>query len=181
METWRVYSISNHLLFWLKINLSSSPEALNGISILKRLRTLPPLIIYVILWPTEPIKTSIPLADRGSDFTFLLRWGRSPGEFSGMKCCHKVVKWELEWVKMSRYLLHLPLCVTLGKSQLLSNLSFLFYKTKSRPSWEIITNIKSAGYQWLSLVILATREAEIRRILVWAQPRQIVLETLSKK
>jgi hypothetical protein len=34
-----------------------------------------------------------------------------------------------------------------------------------------------AGWQWLMLVILATQEAEIRRISVESQPRQRVLET----
>jgi hypothetical protein len=37
----------------------------------------------------------------------------------------------------------------------------------------------SAGCQWLTPVILATQEAEIRRIVVQSQPRQIVHETLS--
>jgi hypothetical protein len=36
-----------------------------------------------------------------------------------------------------------------------------------------------AGCQWLIPVILVTQEAEIRRIVVESQPRQIVLETLS--
>jgi hypothetical protein len=36
-----------------------------------------------------------------------------------------------------------------------------------------------AGSQWLTSVILATQEAEIRRIAVRSQPRQVVLETLS--
>jgi hypothetical protein len=35
--------------------------------------------------------------------------------------------------------------------------------------------------QWLTPVILATQEADIRRITVWSQPRQIVHETLSQK
>jgi hypothetical protein len=35
------------------------------------------------------------------------------------------------------------------------------------------------GHQWLMHVILATKEAEIRRIVVQSQPRQIVGETLS--
>jgi hypothetical protein len=37
-----------------------------------------------------------------------------------------------------------------------------------------------ARYWWLTPVILATQEAEIRRIMVRSQPRQIVLETLSQ-
>jgi hypothetical protein len=36
------------------------------------------------------------------------------------------------------------------------------------------------GNQWFMSVILATQEAEIRRIKVQSQPRQIVLETLSE-
>jgi hypothetical protein len=34
--------------------------------------------------------------------------------------------------------------------------------------------LKEAGYQWLTPVILATQEAEIRRTAVQSQPRQIV-------
>jgi hypothetical protein len=36
-----------------------------------------------------------------------------------------------------------------------------------------------AGHQWLRPVIPATQEAEISRIMVRSQPRQIVHETLS--
>jgi hypothetical protein len=38
-----------------------------------------------------------------------------------------------------------------------------------------------AGPQWLITVILATPEAEIRRITVQSQPRQIVPKILSRK
>jgi hypothetical protein len=36
-----------------------------------------------------------------------------------------------------------------------------------------------AGHRWLTPVILATQEAEIRRIKVWSQPKQIVHKTIS--
>jgi hypothetical protein len=38
-----------------------------------------------------------------------------------------------------------------------------------------------ARHQWLTPVILATQEAQIRRIVVQSQPGQIVPETLSQK
>jgi hypothetical protein len=38
-----------------------------------------------------------------------------------------------------------------------------------------------AGLQWLTPVILATQEAEIRKITVQRQSKQIVHETLSQK
>jgi hypothetical protein len=38
-----------------------------------------------------------------------------------------------------------------------------------------------AGCWWLRPVILGTQEAEIRRIMVRSQPRQIVCKTLSQK
>jgi hypothetical protein len=41
--------------------------------------------------------------------------------------------------------------------------------------------LKKSGHQWLTPIILATQEPEIRRIMVHSQPRQTVCETLSKK
>jgi hypothetical protein len=38
----------------------------------------------------------------------------------------------------------------------------------------MILKIMVAGHQWLTPVILATEEAEIRRIAVRSQPRQVV-------
>jgi hypothetical protein len=38
-----------------------------------------------------------------------------------------------------------------------------------------------AACQWLTPIILATQVAEIRRIMVQSQPRQILRETLSQK
>jgi hypothetical protein len=37
------------------------------------------------------------------------------------------------------------------------------------------------GHHWLTPVLLTTQKAEIRRIVVPSQPRQIVSETLSRK
>jgi hypothetical protein len=45
----------------------------------------------------------------------------------------------------------------------------------------LIRNSSLARHQWLTPVILTTWEAKIRRIMVWGQPRQIVLwEPISK-
>jgi hypothetical protein len=42
-------------------------------------------------------------------------------------------------------------------------------------------SLKITRCQWLMPVILATQEAEIRRVVVRSQPGQIVRETLSQK
>jgi hypothetical protein len=47
--------------------------------------------------------------------------------------------------------------------------------------WRFLKKLKLAGHWWLTPVILATQEAEIRRIVVQSQPRQIIHETLSQK
>jgi hypothetical protein len=44
-----------------------------------------------------------------------------------------------------------------------------------------IVILKSLSCQWLTPVILATQEADIRRIMVQSQPRQMVRETVSQK
>jgi hypothetical protein len=41
--------------------------------------------------------------------------------------------------------------------------------------------LKRSGHRCLTPIILATQEAEFRRIMVWSQARQIVHETLSQK
>jgi hypothetical protein len=46
---------------------------------------------------------------------------------------------------------------------------------------QIKTILARARHWWLTPVILATQEAEIRRIEVRSQPRQIVQEILSQK
>jgi hypothetical protein len=60
---------------------------------------------------------------------------------------------------------------------------------KSRPVTVHLTDIyrtlpnsrTHAGHRWLTHVILATWEAEIRRTAIQSQPRQKVHETLSQK
>jgi hypothetical protein len=47
---------------------------------------------------------------------------------------------------------------------------------------QILTRIlQEAGHWWLIPIILATQEAEIRRITVGSQPGEIIHKTLSRK
>jgi hypothetical protein len=48
------------------------------------------------------------------------------------------------------------------------------------PHWWLSFNTQ-AGHRWLTPIILDTQEAEIKRIKVQSQPRQIVCEILSRK
>jgi hypothetical protein len=41
--------------------------------------------------------------------------------------------------------------------------------------------LNKTRYWWLTPIILATQEADIRRIMVQSQPKQIVHKTLSQK
>jgi hypothetical protein len=51
----------------------------------------------------------------------------------------------------------------------------------SNHSPSLLPTKRKVGHWWLTYVVLATQEAEIRRIEVQNQHRQIVLETLSGK
>jgi hypothetical protein len=46
---------------------------------------------------------------------------------------------------------------------------------------EIIMHLKNRWARWLTPVILATQEAEIRKIVTRSQPRPIVCKTLSQE
>jgi hypothetical protein len=51
----------------------------------------------------------------------------------------------------------------------------------NKKSYFLFLKILLSTSQWLTPVLLATQEAEIRRISVQSQPGQIVHETLSRK
>jgi hypothetical protein len=56
------------------------------------------------------------------------------------------------------------------------------YKWEKPQPFEIPhDSVLTQSTQWFTPVILATQEAEIRRIIVQSQPRQIVQESLSQK
>jgi hypothetical protein len=62
-----------------------------------------------------------------------------------------------------------------------SFLSLFHHRIFHGVDYFIRKGVPRAGHWWLTPVILTTQEAEIRRIVVQSQPRQIVLETLSQK
>jgi hypothetical protein len=55
------------------------------------------------------------------------------------------------------------------------------YKSTELPKVDKSRSRIRAGHQWLMPVILATQDAEIRRITFQIQPGQIVHKTLSQK
>jgi hypothetical protein len=61
------------------------------------------------------------------------------------------------------------------------NEAHLKHWKKDKKGGRGIRNSNKARCWWLTPGILATQEAEIRRIKVWSQPRQIVHETISWK
>jgi hypothetical protein len=65
----------------------------------------------------------------------------------------------------------------------MGNAKFCSAEKTAGVTWRKGRIIKSleAGKRQLTHMILATREAEIRKIAVRSQPRKIVLETLSQK
>jgi hypothetical protein len=52
--------------------------------------------------------------------------------------------------------------------------------TKKKKKTRLLKEQTLAGHQWFMPVIPATQEVEIRRIVVWSQPGQIICEPLSQ-
>jgi hypothetical protein len=65
---------------------------------------------------------------------------------------------------------HVPVLNTIGNYN--TNVSICVSKYRKGTIKCGIKDLKNAGRQWLTPVILATQEAEIRRIMVLSQPRQ---------
>jgi hypothetical protein len=63
----------------------------------------------------------------------------------------------------------------------LSVLSYIRVLSCSENSWTKTYYKNMAGHQWLTPVILATQEADIRKIMVWSQPGKIAYKTISQK
>jgi hypothetical protein len=79
------------------------------------------------------------------------------------------IKWVAMWVKAHTYYYYYYYYY------------FMYFSWNSYfIAWVHKTNLL-ARHWWITPVILATQEAEIRRIAVWTQPGQIVHETLSQK
>jgi hypothetical protein len=69
----------------------------------------------------------------------------------------------------------------LCKHEALSSLyTLVSFPSLKKVTKHLINNLKEARRQWLTPVILATWEAEIRRIMVRGQPRQKVGKTPSQ-
>jgi hypothetical protein len=76
----------------------------------------------------------------------------------------------------------LPVTHLLGKLQTNHHLyPWLETRLDNSETPSIKKKKKTAGHQWLKPIILATQEAEMRRITVQSQPGQTVHETLSQK
>jgi hypothetical protein len=62
-----------------------------------------------------------------------------------------------------------------------SIIKYFFRRLTFMVNWSSVTVSKLARHKWLMPIILVTWKAEIRRITVQGQPRQLVFETTSPK
>jgi hypothetical protein len=85
--------------------------------------------------------------------------------------------WRIWRKEYTEYILHVN-TQDWGGIEPMNAKSMFYHWTSPQP---IPMILKTVRHQWLTPVILATQEAEIRRIKVWNQPRQVVGETLSQK